>query len=150
MGDPTQQYHDWEPGIRDDGLFWTIPIADGMVDVDIRRGRATLRGQAVRVTDYHDFFNAIGFGDIAPVPARVDYEVRWHGGGDHVSLDDQTFSFSGDFVTGPATISFSARNEHGDVLYRSDPDGQYSPGPEVGGAGSPAVGAERNGEFYSH
>jgi hypothetical protein len=68
VGDPTQQYHDWEPGIRDDGLFWTIPIADGMVDVDIRRGRATLRGQAVRVTDYHDFFNAIGFGDITPVP----------------------------------------------------------------------------------
>ena len=53
-------------------------------------------------------------------------------------------------MTGPATISFSARNEHGDVLYRSDTDGQYSPGPEAGGAGSPAVGVERNGEFCSH
>lgn len=148
MGDPQHQQHDWEPGIGDNGLFWTIPIGAGMVDVDAGRGTATLRGESVKVTDYHDFFNAVGGGGPTPVPARVDYEVRWHGGGDLVSVTDADFGFAGGFVTGPATISFTARNEHGETTYRSDPGDQYNPGPEVGGAGSPAVGTERNGVFF--
>jgi hypothetical protein len=146
VGDP--QVHDWEPGIRDNGLFWTIPIAPGMLDVNVQRGKAIMRGQSVKVNDYHDFFNAVGFGDITPVPARVDYEVTWHGGSDHVTLSDPDYRFSGDFITGLATISFTAQNDHGDVVYRSDSEGQRNPGPEEGGAGSPAVGTEQNGEFF--
>lgn len=149
MGDPTQQLHDWEPGIRDNGLFWTIPIGAGTVDANVRRGTATFRGQSVRVTDYHDFFNAVLGGGPAPLPARVDFEVRWHGGGDSVTLDDHDFGFGGRYVTGPATVSFRAKNDHGDVLYESDPDGQYNPGTDVFGAGPPAVGTERNGQFFS-
>ena len=147
MGDPTHQLHDWEPGIGDDGLFWTIPIAAGMVDADPASGAAIMRGKSVKVNDFHDFFNAIGFGDIPPLPARVDYEVRWHGGGERVHVDDPVFGFAGDYVTGPATIAFTARNDHGDVVFRSDPGGQYNPDTDVGGAGSPAVGTQRNGVF---
>ena len=143
MGDPTQQVHDWEPGIRENGLFWTIPIAPGMVDADVTTGRAILRGQQVKVTDYHDFFNAVGGGGPTPVAARVDYEVRWHGGGDTVNVDDADFDFAGNYVTGLATISFTAQNEHGDVVYRSDSGGQYN----LEGV-SPAVGVERNGVFH--
>jgi hypothetical protein len=52
------------------------------------------------------------------------------------------------FVGGPARISFTASNDRDDVVYSSDPDGQYNPGPEENGAGSPAVGHERNGIFF--
>lgn len=141
--------HDWEPGIAPSGLFWTIPLGNGMVDYDLQTGAARLRGQSVKVTDYHDFFNAVLGGGPTPVAARVDYEVVWAGEGDHVHLRDTEFGFVGDFVTGPASITFTARNEHGDVVYRSDAAGQFNPGPEVFGAGPPAVGFERNGIFFS-
>ena len=59
MGDPTHQHHDWEPGIEDSGLFWTIPIGNGAIDVDPDTGKARFRGESVKVTDYHDFFNAV-------------------------------------------------------------------------------------------
>jgi hypothetical protein len=51
-------------------------------------------------------------------------------------------------VTGPTTISFTASNDGGDVIYTSDPEGQYNPTVDQGGAGPPAVGHERNGVFF--
>jgi hypothetical protein len=143
------QQHDFEPGIADNGLFWTIPIGNGMIDADPATGRARLRGESVKVSDYHDFFNAVLGGGPAPISSRVSYDVRWAGGGNHVHIDDTTFGFTGDFVTGPSTISFTAFNEHGDVVFRSDPGGQYNPTVEQFGAGMPAVGTERNGVFFS-
>ena len=149
MGDPTVQVHDWEPGIAPSGLFWTIPLGNGMADFDLGTGAARLRGQSVKVDDHHDFFNSVLGGGPAPVPARVDYDVVWAGGGDHVHIRDTDFGFVSDYVTGPATITFTAHNDHGDVVYRSDAEGQFNPGPEEFGAGSPAVGSERNGIFFS-
>jgi len=148
VGDPQQQVHDWEPGIADSDLFWTIPVGNGAIDVDPATGEARLRGESVKVSDFHDFFSAIGFGAATPVPARVSYDVRWLGGGTPQHIRDAEYMFVGDFVPGPATITWTAQNEHGETIYRSDPDRQYNPGPEEGGAGSPAVGTERNGVFF--
>jgi hypothetical protein len=149
VGDPTHQVHDWEPGIADNGLFWTIPIDTATITADPTTGVARLRGQSVRVTDFHDFFNAVLGGGPTPVPAHVSFDVRWAGNGDHLHIRDETFGFTGDYVQGPATIEFTAWNEHGDVIYRSDRAGQYNPTPAQGGAGTPAVGTERNGVFFS-
>jgi hypothetical protein len=51
-------------------------------------------------------------------------------------------------VQGPATISFTAQNAGDSVVYTSDPEGQFSPSKAQMGAGSPAVGHERNGIFF--
>jgi hypothetical protein len=147
VGDPTHQRHDWEPGIRDNGLFWTIPVAPGMIDFDVSSGAATLRGQSVKVGDYHDIVNAVT-GGTPPLPSRVDYVVTWHGGGDVVPVTDGGFGFRGTYVTGPATIVFTAENDHGEVVYTSQAAGQYNPTTEQFGAGSPAVGTESNGVFF--
>ena len=56
--------------------------------------------------------------------------------------------FTGTYVAGPAEIRFEARNEHDKVVYRSDPDGQFNPTTDQGGAGMPAVGVEQNGVFF--
>ena len=141
MGDPTRQQHDWEPGIEDSGLFWTIPIGEGAIDVDPRTGAARLRGQSVKVTDYHDFFNAVLGGGPTPLPSRVSYDVRWAGGGASQAIRDSTFGFVGDYVPSTASISFVAMDDHGAVIYRSDPGGQSN-------VGQPAVGTERNGVFF--
>ena len=105
-------------------------------------GEARMRGQSVKVSDYHDLFNSILGGGPAPIPARVSYDVRWFGGGAASHIRDTTFGFVGDFVAGRAEITFSAMNDHGDVLYESDAAGQSNPL-------SPAVGTERNGVFFS-
>ena len=147
MGDPTQQYHDWEPGIAPSGLAWTMPIAAASLDVVPGTGEARLRASGVAMPDFHDGFSAIFGGGPEPIPSHGSFDCRWAGHGEAQRIDDDTFDFTGRFVTGPATISFSASNDGDDVVYNSDPAGQFNPGPEDNGAGSPAVGHERNGIF---
>lgn len=142
MGDFSKQLHDFNPGIADNGLFWTIPIGNGMVDADPATGEARFRGQSVKVDDYTSVPDAIFGGGPTPVPSRVSFDVRWNGHGDTVHIRDTAFGFVGDYVTGVATIAFTAFNEHGDVIYQSDPTGQSNGLP-------PAVGSERNGVFFS-
>lgn len=142
MGDPSQQVHDFEPGIAPSGLFWTIPIEPGAIKVDPVTGEARLRAQAVKVDDYHDILSALGIvPGPAPIPSRVSFEVRWAGHGAPVDLHDSTFGFTGHYVPGPATIDFSASNEKSGVVYTSDPTGQSN-------VGLPAVGTEQNGVFF--
>jgi hypothetical protein len=142
VGDPSQQVHDFEPGIAPSGLFWTIPIGPGAIKVDPATGEATLRAQAVRVLDFHDILNALGIvPGPAPAPSRVSFEVHWAGHGNSVELHDSTFGFMGHYVTGPATISFTASNDDSGTVYSSDPLGQAN-------VGTPAVGTEQNGVFF--
>jgi hypothetical protein len=68
--------------------------------------------------------------------------VRWQGGGDRTTIRDADYGYRGEFVTGPATIRFAARNDGTDIVFRSDPDGQSTVGP-------PGVGRERNGVFFA-
>jgi hypothetical protein len=51
-------------------------------------------------------------------------------------------------VTGRTAVSFTASDDGGGVVYRSDPSRQYNPTVEQGGAGPPAVGQQRNGIFF--
>jgi hypothetical protein len=134
--------HDFEPGIAPSGLFWTIPIEPGAIKVDPSTGEARLRVNALKVLDFHDILHALGLiPGPDPVPSRVSFEVRWSGHGDPVELRDTTFGFMGHYVTGPATISFTASNDAGDVVYSSDATGQSN-------VGTPAVGTEQNGGFF--
>ena len=147
MPDPAYQLHDFEPGIADSGLFWTIPISPGSIKADPASGRARFRVEALKVGDYHDILSAVSGG--TPIPSRASFDVVWAGGGSPVHLRDETFTFEGNYVPGPATISFVASNDKTGITYRSDPEGQYIPTPEQGGAGDPAVGTERNGAYFS-
>lgn len=77
----------------------------------------------------------------APKPSRVSFDVRWHGGSDRQQLRDEKFGFMGEFVDGPATIRFTAKNDGSNVVYRSDAAGQKA---LYAGAGT-----ERNGVFFA-
>jgi len=147
VADPTHQVHDWEPGIADSGLFWTIPISPGSIKADPARGWARFRVEALKIGDYHDFFNAVNGG--TPIPSRVSFDAVWEGGGSAVDLRNETFRFEGHYVPGPARIDFIASNDHTGVSYRSVAEGQYNPTLEQGGAGDPAVGTERNGRYFT-
>jgi hypothetical protein len=148
VGDPNSQAHDFEPGIASNGLFWTIAVSKDSVHAEHGKRGARFHGHNVAVADYHDIINAIFGGGPAPLPSHVSFDVRWEGHGHPQRIRDATFGFVGDYVAGPATISFLAKDDAGNVLFRSDPHGQYNPTPDQGGAGSPAVGRERNGVFF--
>jgi len=148
VGDPSFQEHDFEPGIASNGLFWTIAVSKDSVHAEHGRRGARLHGRNVAVTDYHDIINAIFGGGPTPLPSHVSFDVRWRGHDHPQRIRDATFGFVGEYVAGPATISFVAKDDAGNVLFRSDPHGQYNPTPDQGGAGSPAVGRERNGVFF--
>ena len=141
MGDPFQQVHDWEPGIRPSGLFWTIPITPSAITVNRITDTATLKATNLAVPDYGNFFNAISPApDPAPVPSHVSFEVTWPGHGEVTEVDDDVFDFSGRFIVSDATIAFTASNDTAGVTYRSDPGGQIN--------FDAGVGRERNGIFH--
>jgi hypothetical protein len=102
----------------------------------------------VQVTDYHDFLNAVLGGGPKPVASLVSFDVRWHGHGHHRTLRDKKFGFEGKYITGPTTVTFTARQHGSNVVYRSVRAGQYNPTVKQMGAGSPALGQERNGVFF--
>jgi hypothetical protein len=140
VGDPTNQVHDFEPGIAPSGLFWTTPVSPSAVDASPGSGRARYHLERLAVPDFHDFFNAVSPSPTT-VPGEVAFDVRWSGGGDRSHLRDATFGFVGDYVQGNATISFTAHDVGSGVVYRSVPDGQKTV--------SAGVGHERNGVFFS-
>jgi len=140
VGDPTQQQHDWEPGIKPSGLFWTVPISPSAINVNAHKGRARLRARHVAVSDFHDFFNSISPNPTVQ-PAHVSFDVQWPGGGPTTTIHDDTFGFSGRFVESNATIEFTAVTDNSSVIYRSDSDGQTNFAPA-------GVGRERNGVFF--
>jgi hypothetical protein len=127
-------------------LFWTIPISASSVNLQQNKGTARLRVADLGVSDFGDFLNAVSSLPPEPPPnsrpSHVSFEVLWHGGGETSSIRDTDYGFTGDFVTGDATISFRARNDGSDVEFRSDPDDQSTAGP-------PGVGRERNGVFFT-
>jgi hypothetical protein len=138
VGDLTNQVHDWNPGIRRSGLFWTIPLPRDDFSADADDGRARFHATHLRVPDYHSIANAISPSP-KKVPGHVSFDMRWAGGGKRTRIHDETFGFAGDFREGPLHIRFTARDDGGGV-YWSQGSGQVT----VGGG----VGHERNGVFF--
>jgi hypothetical protein len=142
VGDPSQQSHDWEPGIDPSGLFWTVPLPAGAMSAAPGAGTARLHAESMAVPDFHDFFNAIAeTPDPAPRPSHVSFDVRWAGDGDRLTVRDPDFGFVGQFVAGDATIAFTCQDDDSPVVYTSVPEGQSTV--------SAGVGHERNGVFFS-
>jgi hypothetical protein len=138
LPDFSNQIHDFNPGIEEDGRFWTIPIAKSTVDVNPGTGDGRFHATDVDVEDYHDVINALKDGP--SVPASVSFDIRWTGGGGHVKVRDETNDFGGRYVEGKATIEWSGENEKGEV-FQSDPANTSI-------THFAEVGQERNGTFF--
>jgi hypothetical protein len=140
VGDPSEQVHDFEPGIKPSGLFWTIPVPPSAGTVDPATGAARFRMQNVAVPDFQDFFNAVSPFP-STLPAHVTFDVRWSGGGESTEIRDPVFGFEGTYVGGDASIMFRASDDNRrGVIFTSNP------GQTTVGSG---VGRERNGVFFT-
>ncbi len=140
VGDFSKQHHDWNPGIKPSGLFWTQPISPSAITVNATTGEARLQVTNLAVSDYHDIINSI-FGGAPPVPGHCSFDITWAGGGEPQTIVDETFGFRGTFIGSDARATFVAVDDGEPlVVYRSNADGQVSLG-----AG---VGREWNGVFF--
>lgn len=134
----TNQIHDYNPGIAANGLFWTMAVPDGAIDVNAGSGRARFSMRDLAIPDFGDFVNAILPG-AASVPATVSFDVRWHDIQSRYNESSSDFGLAGEFVVTKASIEWSSIQSG--FSFQSDPASASVTDYAI-------VGHERNGVFF--
>jgi len=132
------QVHDFNPGIRASGLFWTQPVSADTLDVDFERGTAALSADDLDVEDYHNLHNALLDGPSDP--SSVSFQMRWSALEPAMRVTDQVHGFTGRFRVSKVEIAWSARV--GSFAFDSDP-------PSTTVNVRSVIGRERNGMFFA-
>lgn len=134
------QTHDFNPGVADNGLFWTIAIPSGAGVVDPVAGTATYTQTDLAIGDYRNI--PIGAMNGPHVPVKVSFTITWSPGPNSKQLHahDTINGFGGDFIQGVATASWSASGEG--FTFRSTPG-------ETSTTEVAYVGTEQNGRFFT-
>lgn len=96
------------PGVQSDGLFWTMPIPDQSIDVDLEDGRASMRLTNAVVTDYGNIQNALFGGGPAPTRAVVSFDMEWSRVIDRGEVNNPLHMLAGKFVYNHAQMEWSA------------------------------------------
>jgi hypothetical protein len=135
--DFSNQVHDFNPGFGN-GLFWTIPVPAGSVQVSPGRGAASMEINNLALNDYFTIPNAL-LGISPPNPATVSFHIDWAPSTSHFKVRDQATGVAGEFVQNTATMSWSAASA----------GNSYLSGPQnTSFSVSSQVGYERNGVFF--
>jgi hypothetical protein len=132
------QIHDFNPGITESGLFWTIPISEDSISVNFAAGKASFHASDVDAEDYHDVVNALLGG--SEVDAVVSWDIRWSHPMGRTKLRDVENGFAGDFVQNVAKIAWSGQTDT--ATFVSDPA-------ETSVNEFSLLAHERNGVFFS-
>jgi hypothetical protein len=133
------QVHDFNGGILQSGLFWTLPLPDDAVQIS-RDGR-----KLVLDVEEIDVIDSFSFGSLLSTPARLSVHVEWaatappvsRGRGSAVAPTDAA-AFLARFAVAESTAAFSA-TELG-FSFRSDQGVSTD-------RGFAQFGPERNGVF---
>jgi hypothetical protein len=134
------QVHDLNPGITQNGLFWTVALEPEDVQVNLTAGTATLEVHDIHVKDYFDLENALIGGGNNPRPAIVSFKVVWTATGAPININNPSQRFRGVFRLANAQIEWSGRS--GDFEFQSRPLATST-------TVAAEIGQESNGSFYS-
>ena len=136
----ANQIHDYEPGIQDNGVFWTVAVPASVLQHNVAAGSASFKLDNYAIRDWINFPQSLL--QLTSSPAVVSFDVRWLAASQptrvHVRHEAEQFDY--DFVTTQSTIAWSSDQE--DFSFVSDP-----PDPAWSLWGS--VGHERNGVFFN-
>jgi hypothetical protein len=132
----TSQVHDFNPGIRDSGLFWVAPVDSGQVRVNLVDGSASLHVADLDVEDYGNVVNALQDGP--SLEAAVSFDANWSGIRERVKIRNPATDFGGEYIRNSATFVWSGSNSSG-FRFQAEPLA----------AGFATIGHERNGSFFS-
>ena len=133
----TGQVHDFNPGIRESGLFWTQPVAGDSVSFSLEHGVATLAVDDLDEEDYHNLHNALLDGPSES--ASVSFEMRWRATEKPMRVTDDVHRFTGRFSLSDVQIEWSASTPT--FHFVSDPASSTVNLRSV-------IGRERNGVFF--
>ena len=145
---PGNQIHDFNPGVNggtpfEAGLFWTMPLPPGSVQVDMANKTASLDISHQKIDDYGTVVNALtGGNDLTR--GSIDVELHWMGG-TPATASSSTDNFTGHYLRGGrATLVWSAKEAESlafpnGFAFQSDP----------GVAEFAQFGSEKNGVFNS-
>ena len=134
----ANQIHDYEPGIQDNGVFWTVAVPAVALQHDVAAGTARFKLDNYAIRDWINFPQSLL--QLASLPAVVSFDLQWVHPGQRYSLKNDAEQFAYDFATTKSIISWSSDQE--DFSFVSDP-----PDPAWSLWGS--VGHERNGVFFN-
>ena len=139
------QLHDLNPTpFPPVGLFWTVPIPDSGVRVDLAYGTASMKASKVPIYDYGTVQDALFTGsNPPPIAGRISFKVVWTGGLVSMpitSTDPARGIFAGTFARAAAQMEWEA--EVGDFTFRSDPL-------KTSQSSFAEIGQEANGSFLS-
>jgi hypothetical protein len=139
VGSFEGQFHDFNPGVKRSGLFWTVPVPTRSIDANLLQHRSRFHIRRRAMPDFHDFFNSVS-PSAKSVPGHITFDAHWTANGPRQRLRDRDFGFVGKFMPADMRIAFSVSDDNSGVVYHSVPDGQVT----VGGV----IGHERNGRFF--
>lgn len=132
----TNQVHDFNPGIRTGGLFWTMPVAEDALQVDFEDGKARLALTDFDLEDYGNLENALKDGP--EVDASVTFNMTWSAKGEQFNVTDPVHKFAGRYSLANVDIKWSG----------STSGFEFSSSPGVTQVKS-VFGRERNGIFFT-
>jgi hypothetical protein len=134
------QVHDFNPGVEQNGLFWTVILSPDAVQVDLTAGTASLEAHDLHMKDYFDFENSVtGYLGQTPAPSVVSFRVEWTAGGPVHNFNNAAQKFRGIFRDAAAKMQYQIRTADFDIA--SAPLAASTP---LAGE----LGQESNGSFY--
>jgi hypothetical protein len=133
------QITDFNPGVRQNGLFWTTVVDARDVTVDEAAGTATLRSRNVHMKDFHDFENAMLRNGAPPTPANVSFTATWTATDVATTYTDAALRYRGELRPATAQMEWTARA--GGFDYTSAPLATST-------TDLAWLGTERNGSFF--
>ncbi|HEV2235347.1 MAG TPA: hypothetical protein VGR57_01690, partial [Ktedonobacterales bacterium] len=120
------------------GLFWTVPVSNDDVQVDLDAATASMRLNDFDLEDYHTLKNAILDGP--SVPASVSFTFQWSGVLQRVEESSTTEMYRGHFIHDRATVAWTAQEQG--FRFVSDPA-------ETSTTTFAEIGRERSGVFFA-
>jgi hypothetical protein len=139
--DPTfaTQIHDYDPGITDSGLFWTIAFPDDSVHAELHGANARFKVSKLAIADYGDILNGL-FHSSLPAMGNVSFDIRWSGAKERGSYTNSGQRFRMEFVQTGAHITWSGKT--GTDTFHTTAGTQ-----EIGFA---QIARQRSGVFFDH
>jgi hypothetical protein len=137
VGTNQGQVHDFNPGIREGGLFWTVPVPEDALEVDFEDGTARLSLNDFDTEDYHNLRNALTDG--SSDAASISFNMKWNATGTPFNLSDPVHTFAGRYRLATVDIAWSA----------TAPGFSFTSNPASNANVKSVFGRERNGIFFS-
>lgn len=142
LGNPSLfegQVHDFNPGITQNGLFWTTIIAGSSVSADLGAATATYEVHDLTLKDHFDFENAILGNGPNPRSGQVSFKVQWTAAGAVNDFDNPAQQYRGAMRYALAQMEWSGRS--GDFEFQSAPLATST-------TDAAQLGSESNGSYY--